>query len=300
MEKFVKLSELKKADRSAITEWYEALYGYKTNKTEVRKEYKMKEDLELSNKIKDIFININPDFRQMFIESVIYVMENTSLALNRDKFSIISEIIKGLNNPISLWDKQDEVINNILYISTIEYIKDYLREMETEKDVLTETCNFLIDIQYKNLNYKSIMNGEDEDNEEDDFDCNHDCRDCDDCNKCDCDICNEPDNSCDQKNDYSHIPEILYHGTLAKHVNNIKCFGLLKMNSKAVVLQTSEDNARSAALRHVQSLEDRIVVIEISARKMAENNISFFKVDYGFGEVYEVDFVNPVYIKNIN
>jgi putative RNA 2'-phosphotransferase len=86
-------------------------------------------------------------------------------------------------------------------------------------------------------------------------------------------------------------PEVLYHGTVQKFIENIKKEGLIKMNRLHVHLSKDKETAVKVGSRRGQP-----IILEIDAASMHKEGISFFLSENG---VWLTDFVSSDYIKNL-
>lgn len=96
-------------------------------------------------------------------------------------------------------------------------------------------------------------------------------------------------------------PEILYHGTALRFMQEIKAVGnILKMNRHAVHLSDNAETAEQVGKRHVNKelfVGDKLVVLEVDTVKMLQDGYKFFISDNG---VWLTEKVPLKYVKNIN
>lgn len=86
-------------------------------------------------------------------------------------------------------------------------------------------------------------------------------------------------------------PHVLYHGTAEKNIESIQKQGISKRSRMHVHLSSDYNTAVSVGQRY-----GKPVVLEVSAREMYTNGISFYLSDNG---VYLTEFVDPKYIKQV-
>lgn len=84
-------------------------------------------------------------------------------------------------------------------------------------------------------------------------------------------------------------PDILYHGTGKKYLNNILKEGLLPKNRQYVHLSSNIETAISVGQRH-----GKPVVLEIDSKKMSEDGIIFY---CSKNKVWLTNFVDKKYLK---
>lgn len=84
-------------------------------------------------------------------------------------------------------------------------------------------------------------------------------------------------------------PNILFHGTAEKFVDNIFKEGLLKMKRHHVHLHVSKDDARKVGERR-----GKPIILEIDSKSMYDDGLSFYLSKNG---VWLTEYVSPQYIK---
>jgi RNA:NAD 2'-phosphotransferase (TPT1/KptA family) len=98
------------------------------------------------------------------------------------------------------------------------------------------------------------------------------------------------------------IPDVLYHGTLLENIDSIKRHGLIGMSARRpfVTLKKDIQEAEFTAMRHAnldaENSEQQVIVLGISVKDMIADGCDIKEKDYGFGIVWEVDFVPIKYI----
>lgn len=88
--------------------------------------------------------------------------------------------------------------------------------------------------------------------------------------------------------------EVLYHGTIQKHLKAIQEKGLLKMRRQHVHMSGDKNTAVDVGNRHVRNFRDKLLLLVIDVKKMRENGLKVYISDNG---VYLTDHVPPEYIK---
>lgn len=86
-------------------------------------------------------------------------------------------------------------------------------------------------------------------------------------------------------------PDILYHGTAIKFIDNIEEEGIKKMSRQYVHLSNNKETAFNVGKRH-----GRPCVVVINAKKMVENGIKFYLSN---NNVWLTEFVDRKYITEI-
>jgi putative RNA 2'-phosphotransferase len=84
-------------------------------------------------------------------------------------------------------------------------------------------------------------------------------------------------------------PEILYHGTATKYLDKIKEFGILHRGRQFVHLTEDKKVAAATGSRHGTP-----VVLQVSAKKMYDNSIVFYKAPNG---IWLTKYVEKEYVK---
>jgi len=86
-------------------------------------------------------------------------------------------------------------------------------------------------------------------------------------------------------------PDILYHGTSERFLENIIQEGIIKQSRNFVHLSTNEKTAIEVGKRHGSP-----VLLKINARTMFEDGLKFYKSK---NNVWLTKYVNPIYIINM-
>lgn len=86
-------------------------------------------------------------------------------------------------------------------------------------------------------------------------------------------------------------PDVLYHGTASRFIDNIKKIGIQKRNRQYVHLSADARVAATVGIRHGEP-----VIIHIDAKKMFDYGHKFYKSKNG---VWLTDMVDPQYFKLI-
>ena len=86
-------------------------------------------------------------------------------------------------------------------------------------------------------------------------------------------------------------PDVLYHGTATRFLEQILKTGIKKMSRLYVQLSGNIKTAEEVGARHGTP-----VILEIDTKKMTEDGIKFF---FSKNEVWLVDYIDPKYIKTI-
>ena len=85
-------------------------------------------------------------------------------------------------------------------------------------------------------------------------------------------------------------PEILYHGTSSRFIEQIKREGIKKMTRLYVQLSTSINIAKEVGKRH----GGETIILVINAHKMSQDNHKFFLSRNG---VWLTEYVEPKYFE---
>lgn len=76
---------------------------------------------------------------------------------------------------------------------------------------------------------------------------------------------------------HSSPPDILYHGTITRSLNNILEKGILPMGRQYVHLSIDEETAKLVASRR----QGELIIIKVKAQEAYKNNIQFYKEENG-------------------
>ena len=86
-------------------------------------------------------------------------------------------------------------------------------------------------------------------------------------------------------------PDILYHGTALRYLDEIKLFGIRKMNRLYVHLSKDKETAINVGKRH-----GKVIVLEIYTKKMLKDDYKFYYSNNGVWLCDDIDFK---YVKRI-
>ncbi|WP_230661309.1 RNA 2'-phosphotransferase [Psychrobacter sp. I-STPA10] len=84
-------------------------------------------------------------------------------------------------------------------------------------------------------------------------------------------------------------PDILYHGTASRFLESILQQGLLPKSRQYVHLSADKDTAKSVGQRY-----GKVVILQIDAKQMADDGITFYQAENG---VWLVEKVEPIFFK---
>lgn len=80
-------------------------------------------------------------------------------------------------------------------------------------------------------------------------------------------------------------PDILYHGTALRYLDEIKLFGIKKMNRLYVHLSKDKETAINVGKRH-----GKAIVLEIDTKKMLSDGYIFYCSNNGIWQCDDIDF----------